>query len=180
MNLTRCYYETGFSGSVIGNRWTSIVPILRSNEDQGYVVNASGTWNNPPFWYPWNAFTGISDITGTGNRGGWCGAQTLQQNNGQWLSIAFPETTYVERVGINYIRTDGIPLLGPWESFLVLIDGNPTLNITLPSGYASYIGNLGYVFTFSVKMQVSSVMFIPTVLYGGATRLPYVHDIIFE
>ena len=149
----------------------SMIPQLTANSSQGFVTSSSSLWPNAPYWQTYYPFKqdDSGNLVGVGDQAnaGFVATDALPQ----WIQVALPEKTYVEKIGICWIRNDGT--CAPAKDMKVILDGTTTITASLSVG-ASIGQNVVHYLTInraatSIKIQTDT---------NRSTGYMYLHDII--
>jgi hypothetical protein len=111
-NNFECQKSKNRNNTTFPNKGISIIPILKSNNDQGYTCNQSSSWNNnytahnvfdgsitgESFWNSTDTYDNVS--------GSYKGSSSLNGIKGEWISITLPQPKIIAIYDV-YQRSDG-------------------------------------------------------------------------
>ncbi len=164
-----------YAAFAAGNRSSmlSMIPQLSADTDRGFTLSASSMWANAAYWQRYFPFKqdDSGNLVGVGDQA--YAGFVSNSVNPQWLQIAFPEKTYVEKIGICWIRNDGYA--APAKDMRFIIDGTTTVTASMldssPLAQSNvYVATLNRIVQ-SLKIQTDSNR-------TGAVTYMYVHDIL--
>lgn len=157
-----------------GNRSSmlSMIPQLSADTGNGFTLTSSSLWPNGPYWQRFFPFKqdDSGNLVGVGDQAyaGFASNTPLPQ----WLQIQFPEKTYIEKIGICWIRNDGYA--APAKDMKFVIDGVTTIVAAMLDSAPLAQSNV-YVATLNRSVQSLKIQ---TDTNRTATASMYVHDIL--
>ena len=159
-----------------GNRSSmlSMIPQLSTDTDRGFTLSASSLWDNAAYWQRYFPFKqdDSGDLVGVGDQ---ANAGFLSSSaNPQWLQLQFPEKTYVEKIGICWIRDDGYA--APAKDMRFIIDGTTTVTASMLDSSPLAQSNV-YIATLNRTVQSLKIQTDNNRTGSGATYM-YLHDVL--